>query len=142
MEGLAPQGRSIANQWCCRLDVEAAIMRMEKMKERCAAPGSSIGAAVAEQQHRCSSRGAKQEGIVELAKNTLRLPVQVGTISHDVAGMVDNLADPLYAASIGLMLYGLEAGNSTAPAKRTNPLKIGPALDKAKNIFSHIFTGK
>ncbi len=82
--------------------------------------------------------GSKQEGIVELTKNTLRLPAQVGEVTHDVAGMVDNLADPLYAASIGLMLWGLEAGNSTSASKRPSSIKIGPALGKAKNIFKHI----
>lgn len=82
--------------------------------------------------------GAKQEGIVELAKDTLRLPVQIGNVSHDVAGMVDNLSDPMYAASIGLMLWGLEAGNSTSVTKRNAPVKLGPAFDKARNIFKHI----
>lgn len=82
--------------------------------------------------------GAKQEGIVELTKSTLRLPAQVGEISHDVSGMVDNLSDPMYSASIGLMLWGLEAGNSLSASKRGNSLKIGPALSKAKGIFKHI----
>ena len=82
--------------------------------------------------------GSKQEGIVELTKNTLRLPAQVGEVTHDVAGMVDNLGDPLYAASIGLMLWGLEAGNSASNAKRTPSLKFGPALTKAKNLWKHI----
>lgn len=82
--------------------------------------------------------GAKQEGIVDLAKNTLRLPAQVGEVTHDVAGMVDNLSDPLYSASIGLMLWGLEAGNSISTSKRGNSLNFGPTLDKAKTIFKHI----
>jgi cell division protein FtsA len=82
--------------------------------------------------------GAKQVGIVELAKETLRLPVQVGEVAQEVSGMVDNLNDPLYAASIGLMLWGLEAGNSASASKRGNPLNIGPALGKAKRLFKHI----
>jgi cell division protein FtsA len=82
--------------------------------------------------------GSKQEGIVELTKNTLRLPAQIGEVTHDVAGMVDNLADPLYAASIGLMLWGLEAGNSASSHKRTPSLKLGSAYGKAKSILKHI----
>ncbi|MBU6388933.1 cell division protein FtsA [Patescibacteria group bacterium] len=82
--------------------------------------------------------GAKQKGIVELSKNTLRLPAQVGEVSHDVAGMVDNLADPMYSASVGLMLWGLEAGNAVSASKRSSSLHIGPALGKAKNIFKNI----
>ena len=83
--------------------------------------------------------GAKQEGITELAKATLRLPAQVGQVSHDVAGMVDNIGDPLYAASIGLMLWGLEAGNVATATKRGPSLKLGSTLDKAKGIFKNIW---
>lgn len=83
--------------------------------------------------------GSKQEGLVELAKNTLRLPAQVGEITHDVSGMVDNLHDPLYAASIGLMLWGLEAGNSVSTSKRAKSLNIGSAYQKATGFIKHIF---
>ena len=79
--------------------------------------------------------GAKQTGIIELAKNTLRLPAQIGGVSHEVSGMVDNLGDPLYSASIGLMLWGLEAGNAAPQAKGGSSFKIGSALGKAKGLF-------
>lgn len=82
--------------------------------------------------------GAKQEGIIELTKNTLRLPAQVGTIIHDVSGMVDNITDPMYAASVGLMLWGLEAGNSLSTSKRTTSFKLGSALGKAKGFLKHL----
>lgn len=81
--------------------------------------------------------GAKQAGIIDLAKNTLRLPAQVGTISHDVSGMVDNLHDPLYSASIGLMLWGLEAGNTTQPSKGPS-LQLGSTINKAKGFFKQL----
>jgi cell division protein FtsA len=79
--------------------------------------------------------GAKQDGLVELAKQTLRLPSQVGVVSHDVSGMVDNLGDPLYSASVGLMLWGLEAGKAPSNQKGSNPIKLGSALTKARGIF-------
>ena len=82
--------------------------------------------------------GAKQAGIIELTKSTLRLPAQVGEISHNVSGMVDNIHDPMYAASIGLMLWGLEAGNSISPSKRQAPIKLGSAYDKAKGIIKNL----
>lgn len=81
--------------------------------------------------------GSKQAGIVELTKNTLKLPAQIGEISHNVSGMVDNLSDPMYAASVGLMLWGLEAGNSISTSKRGSNLNLGPALTKARGIFKH-----
>lgn len=81
--------------------------------------------------------GAKQEGIIELTKEILRLPAQVGSVSHDVSGMVDNLGDPLYSASIGLMLWGLEAGNAAPGGKGGAPLNIGPAISKARGFLKH-----
>jgi cell division protein FtsA len=84
--------------------------------------------------------GSKQEGIVELSKSVLRLPAQVGTLTHDVSGMIDNISDPLYSASVGLMLWGLEAGNAPTSAKRGRGLPIGSALNQAKGIFKNIFS--
>ncbi|MEI6477946.1 MAG: cell division protein FtsA [bacterium] len=83
--------------------------------------------------------GAKQEGIVELAKDTLRLPVQIGEVTHDVAGMVDNLSDPMYSASVGLMLWGLEAEKSASGTKRGTPINLAPTLGKARSLFKNFF---
>lgn len=82
--------------------------------------------------------GAKQEGIVDLTKNILRLPAQVGTLTHDVSGMIDNISDPLYSASVGLMLWGLEAGNTAHGGKRGGNQQLGSALSKARNLFKNI----
>jgi len=82
--------------------------------------------------------GAKQDGLVELAKNSLKLPAQIGTLTHDVSGMVDNISDPLYSSSVGLMLWGLEAGNTTQAPKSGTSVNIGSAFSKARNIFKNI----
>jgi len=82
--------------------------------------------------------GAKLEGIVEMAKHVLKLPVQVGQLTHDVSGMVDNISDPLYASSVGLMLWGMEAANTSQSYKRSHSNKLGGALDRAKGIFKNI----
>ncbi|CAN5171025.1 cell division protein FtsA [soil metagenome] len=82
--------------------------------------------------------GAKQAGLVELAKNTLRLPAQIGQLTHDVSGMVDNISDPLYSASVGLMLWGLEAGNDAKSSKSGSSIDFGSAISKAKNVFKKI----
>ncbi|MFA5927334.1 MAG: cell division protein FtsA [Patescibacteria group bacterium] len=50
--------------------------------------------------------GAKIEGVVELAKETLRLPAQVGKPIAELTGLIDKLDDPIYATGIGLMLRG------------------------------------
>jgi len=59
--------------------------------------------------------GAKTEGIVELAKNTMCLPAQIGKPVIEISGLVDKIDDPVYATSIGLMLWGKDkngGGNS------------------------------
>lgn len=49
--------------------------------------------------------GAKIEGIVELAKNTMRLPAQVGVPVPEISGLIDKLSDPIYSTTIGLMIW-------------------------------------
>ena len=59
--------------------------------------------------------GAKIDGIVELAKSTMCLPVQVGKPIVEISGLIDKLDDPVYSTSIGLMLWGKDkvgGGNS------------------------------
>ncbi|MEK9155940.1 MAG: cell division protein FtsA [Patescibacteria group bacterium] len=50
--------------------------------------------------------GAKIEGVTELTKETLRLPAQIGKPAIEINGLIDKLNDPVYATSIGLMLWG------------------------------------
>lgn len=50
--------------------------------------------------------GARTEGIIELAKNTMCLPAQIGKPILEISGLVDKLDDPVYATGIGLMLWG------------------------------------
>lgn len=52
--------------------------------------------------------GARMNGIVEFAKERLRLPAHVG-IPEGVDGIVDQIAGPEYATSIGLCLLGNDA---------------------------------
>jgi cell division protein FtsA len=46
-------------------------------------------------------------GAVEMAEQLLGLPVRLGTPTH-VAGLVDVIATPVYAAGVGLVLYGMK----------------------------------
>lgn len=48
--------------------------------------------------------GSKLAGLVEMAKETMRLPVQIGTPNIEISGLIDKLADPVYSTGIGLML--------------------------------------
>ena len=52
--------------------------------------------------------GAQMNGVVEFAKNRLKLPAHVG-IPEYVDGVVDQLASPQYATAVGLCLLGFDA---------------------------------
>lgn len=76
--------------------------------------------------------GAKLPGIVELAKDALRLPAQVG-FPRELKGMVDKADDPSFVTSLGLMLWGFaQDGNRTS--KRFSGLPGGEYLDKVKTV--------
>jgi cell division protein FtsA len=45
-------------------------------------------------------------GIRDVARDVMDLPVRIGT-PHDLHGLVDVLASPAYATSVGLLLWGL-----------------------------------
>jgi len=51
--------------------------------------------------------GAMLEGAVELAKEVFGLPVQLG-VPKGVQGLTEQISDPAYATSVGLILYGKE----------------------------------
>ncbi|KKQ86459.1 MAG: Cell division protein ftsA [Berkelbacteria bacterium GW2011_GWA2_38_9] len=80
--------------------------------------------------------GAKQKGIIELAKETLHLPAQIGKPTQEMTGMVDNIDDPGYAAGIGLSLWSLEAKNDRRGIGNASR-KVGNIIDRAKGIFKN-----
>jgi len=52
--------------------------------------------------------GSKLEDLVEATKEQLRLPTDRGSQIFEMGGFVDKLSDPLYATSVGLMLWSFE----------------------------------
>ena len=56
--------------------------------------------------------GALLDGVSELAEQLLGLPVRLG-VPTSVGGMGEGIANPIYATSMGLLLLGAEAGEST-----------------------------
>lgn len=63
--------------------------------------------------------GAKMPGIVEMAKEELRLPIQVG-YPIGVEGVLNRVDDPSFATAIGLILWGFQEYGGTM-ARRKNP---------------------
>ena len=55
--------------------------------------------------------GSKLPGIVDLAKNTLGLPAQVG-FPMEVDGMNKKVDDPTFSCAVGLIIWGLKTSSS------------------------------
>lgn len=78
--------------------------------------------------------GAKIPEVIELARETLGLPVQIG-FPTDVDGVVDKIDDPTYATAIGLILHG-----AREPARNYGVASVnfGKAFAGAKNFFKRL----
>jgi len=82
--------------------------------------------------------GSKLQGLVDFTKEYLRLPAQIGNPVIEVSGMVDKLDDPVYTASVGLMLYGfVNEGSGEQKSGSNLNSNVGSIIDKAKDIFKH-----
>jgi cell division protein FtsA len=78
--------------------------------------------------------GSKLEGLPEMVKDILRLPTEIGKPVATLTGVVDNISDPVYATSAGLMMWGIESGGSVQGRKTQSP-ELGNILGKVKNVF-------
>lgn len=74
--------------------------------------------------------GSKLEDLVEATKEYLRLPAELGRQSFELGGFVDKLSDPVYATSVGLMLWGFEHTSRGFSGEGGTGI-----LDKAKGFF-------
>lgn len=80
--------------------------------------------------------GSKLEGLAEFAKSYLHLPAAVGNPLMELTGLVDELDDPAYATSIGLLLWGLEDERPTSKGNQLEFHKVsGNLLKRAKHVF-------
>lgn len=76
--------------------------------------------------------GSKLEGIIELSKETLRLPAQIGSPLIEVNGLVDKLDDPVYATSVGLMLWGKDKPKDALSLESSH---VSGIVEKAKQFL-------
>ncbi|MCL5794783.1 MAG: cell division protein FtsA [Patescibacteria group bacterium] len=77
--------------------------------------------------------GSQLTGLLEFCKEYLRLPARHGLPALEVSGMVDKIDDPVYATSVGLMLWGLE--DTPKVSSKFKMPQMGGLVDRAKNIF-------
>jgi cell division protein FtsA len=72
--------------------------------------------------------GAKTVGIEEACKRTLSLPTRVG-IPHTLTGLIDDIRDPGYSATEGLVLYVVRFGDVAERSAGPQP-QIGRLVQK------------
>lgn len=77
--------------------------------------------------------GAKLPSIIDVTKDHLGLPAQVG-FPTELKGMIDKVDDPSFATSIGLMLWGFERSGGKRTSKGFSGLPGGQYLDKVKSV--------
>jgi len=75
---------------------------------------------------------AETMGIVEAAKQVLKMPVRIGQ-PRGASGLIEEVSGPAYAASIGLLLYG----SRLQPERR---MSLGNARGKLTGIISRFIS--
>ena len=83
--------------------------------------------------------GALTAGMIETGKKVVGLPIRLG-IPDKVSGLVDEVIDPQYATTVGLLLYGAEdVAVGEGGFKNFNRIwkdfSIGGSVGKLKNFF-------
>ncbi len=80
--------------------------------------------------------GAMLNGIVEVAEQVFNAPVRLG-VPGGFDGLVDDVAQPLYAAAFGLVQYGLrcELGINGSSRSQNRRAATQPIKDRVKSFF-------
>lgn len=73
--------------------------------------------------------GAKTVGMIESARRNLAMPVRVG-ISTNISGLVDEILVPSYAASVGLIHYGVKMIPESSSSQLFKFSKMGKIAGK------------
>lgn len=82
--------------------------------------------------------GAKLPGVIDLARESLNLPAQIG-FPQNYDGVVDKIDDPAYATTIGLLIWGsrFEGRHHAGLGMKGMSLKKG--LGSIKNWVKNLF---
>ena len=80
--------------------------------------------------------GSKIPGLVDLTKDTLKLPAQIG-FPVELTGIVDRVDDPAFATAVGLVLWGFDV--QTKGNRRGIPLPDIPGISQTVNKIKNWF---
>lgn len=86
--------------------------------------------------HFCGG-GAKLNGLIDAAKEELRLPAQLGEPAVEVSGLIEKVSDPSYATAIGLLIWGLNAEPQEISKSKFD---FSDTSDKIKGVFKKFFS--
>ena len=84
--------------------------------------------------------GALTVGVLEMGRKVIGLPVRIG-VPGKVTGLIDEILDPQYAATVGLILYGqrhatqAQTGSSVDFGSFFKGFSMGNSTDKVKSFF-------
>lgn len=82
--------------------------------------------------------GAKLPGMLETAKEALRLPVSLGT-PIGVSSVIDRVGDPAMATAIGLVLWGQHIRGTSEGGSFKGVLSKLKGADKLGGVFKKLF---
>jgi len=81
--------------------------------------------------------GSELEGLTELARAQLRLPASVGFPVTPLSGIIDKIDSPIYATSVGLVLWALEESGDKSAPWHLELGKFGGVIDRFRGILKN-----
>jgi len=86
-----------------------------------------------------SGGGALTIGMLETGKRVVGLPIRIG-FPEKISGLVDEILDPQYSTTVGLLLYGMKNDFEDRDSlknfgKILKDFKLGNSLGNLKNFF-------
>lgn len=81
--------------------------------------------------------GAATSGIIELAKQELGMPVRIG-IPQGATGLVEEIASPAYAASLGLVNYGAQFQQEDVRLPLVGRIEIKNVVAKGLGLLKNL----
>ncbi|KKQ88313.1 MAG: Cell division protein ftsA [Candidatus Curtissbacteria bacterium GW2011_GWC2_38_9] len=81
--------------------------------------------------------GAETCGMVDLAKQELGMPVRIG-LPSGATGLVDEVASPAYAASLGLVIYGADYQQEEVRLPLVGRIEIKGLVNKGLDLIKSI----
>lgn len=79
--------------------------------------------------------GANLEDLCELARKQLRLPAELGFPTAHMGGMIDKIDNPIYATSVGLVLWGMDEGQGATAHWKLDFGKLGGVIDRFRGLL-------